>query len=371
MQFLRSLAIFCYFRSMRKHNFSPGPATLPEEVIIQASEAMLDFEHSGISVAELSHRAPEFVSIIEEATALVKELYQLPDYFEVLWLPGGASGQLAIAPMNLLGLQDSMAIVDTGFWAQRSIDAARELAGVHVLASSADTKYDRIPKYWQIPKEAKYLHVVSNETIEGIQYHTYPEVNIPLVADMTSDFLSKPLDVDSFGVIFASAQKNFGIAGITCVLVNTKHLPGQLDRKIPTIFNYRTHIENHSLYHTIPSFPVYVALLMLRWIKKQGGLVEMQRRSREKSALLYAEIDRNPLFVGFAQKEDRSLLNACFRTLSTEMDAQFLAYLTNNNVVGIKGYHVVGGFRASMYNGMSIDSVAYLVELMKSFKPDL
>ena len=356
---------------MRKFNFSPGPATLPEEVFLQASEAMFDFEHSGMSVAEISHRAPEFVTIIEEATALVKELYQLPDYFEVLWLPGGASSQLAIAPMNLLDLQDSMAIVDTGFWAQRSIDAARELAEVHVLASSADTKYDRIPKHWQIPQGAKYLHVVSNETIEGIQYHAYPEVDIPLVADMTSDFLSKPLELDRFGIIFASAQKNFGIAGITCVLLNTNVLPTNSDRVIPTIFNYRTHIENQSLYHTVPTFPVYVALLMLRWIKKQGGLVEMQRRSIEKSALLYAEIDRNPLFVGIAQKEDRSLLNACFRTISTEMDAQFLAYLTKNNVVGIKGYPVVGGFRASMYNGMPLESVTYLVDLMHSFKPEL
>jgi phosphoserine aminotransferase len=355
---------------MRKHNFSPGPATLPEVVFQQAAEALVDFNQSGLSIAEISHRAPEFTDIIEEATALVKELYQLPDYFEVLWLPGGASSQLAVAPMNLLGANDSMAIVDTGFWAQRSIDAAKEVAQVHVLASSSETKYDRIPKEWSLPTNTKYLHVVSNETIEGIQYHRYPEVDIPLVADMTSDFVSKPLDLDRFGIIFASAQKNFGIAGITCVLVNTKVLPENSGRVIPTIWNYRTHIENQSLYHTVPTFPVYVALLMLRWIKEQGGLSEMQRRSEAKAKLIYDEIDRNPLFEGIAVKEDRSVLNACFRGINPEIDGQFLSYLTENNVVGIKGFPTVGGFRASMYNGMPIESVAYLVELMKNFKPE-
>ncbi|MFM1836217.1 MAG: hypothetical protein RJA04_905, partial [Bacteroidota bacterium] len=283
---------------MRKHNFIPGPATLPEVVFQQAAAALLDFNQSGLSIAEISHRAPEFTAIIEEATALVRELYQLPDYFEVLWLPGGASSQLAVAPMNLLGANDSMAIVDTGFWAQRSIDAAKEVAQAHVLASSRDTQYDRIPKEWSLPANTKYLHVVSNETIEGIQYHQYPEVDIPLVADMTSDFVSKPLDLDRFGIIFASAQKNFGIAGITCVLVNTKVLPENTGRVIPTIFNYRTHIDNQSLYHTVPTFPVYVALLMLGWIKEQGGLSEMQRRSEAKAQLIYDEIDRNPLFEG-------------------------------------------------------------------------
>ncbi|MEY4275136.1 MAG: hypothetical protein RL638_2084 [Bacteroidota bacterium] len=355
---------------MRKHNFSPGPATLPEVVFQQAAEALVDFNQSGLSIAEISHRAPEFTDIIEEATALVKELYQLPDYFEVLWLPGGASSQLAVAPLNLLGANDSMAIVDTGFWAQRSIDAAKEVAQAHVLASSRDTQYDRIPKEWSLPANTKYLHVVSNETIEGIQYHQYPEVDIPLVADMTSDFVSKPLDLDRFGIIFASAQKNFGIAGITCVLVNTKVLPENTGRVIPTIFNYRTHIDNQSLYHTVPTFPVYVALLMLGWIKEQGGLSEMQRRSEAKAQLIYDEIDRNPLFEGIAVKEDRSVLNACFRGIYPEIDAQFLKYLTENNVVGIKGFPTVGGFRASMYNGMPIESVAYLVELMKNFKPE-
>ena len=363
--------IFSYFRVMRKHNFSPGPATLPAVVFQQAAEALVDYNQSGLSIAEISHRAPEFMQIIEEASALVRELYQLPDYFEVLWLPGGASSQLAVAPMNLLGLNDSMAIVDTGFWALRSIDAARELAQVHVLASASETHYDRIPKDWTLPADAKYLHVVSNETIEGIQYHQYPEVDIPLVADMTSDFLSKPLDVDRFGIIFASAQKNFGIAGITCVLVNTKVLPSNSDRKVPTIFDYRTHIQNQSLYHTVPTFPVYVALLMLRWIKAEGGLDEMQKRSIAKSELLYTEIDRNPLFEGIAVKEDRSVLNACFRAISPEIEIQFLAHCSKNNVVGIKGFPTVGGFRASMYNGMNIESVELLVDLMKNFKPEL
>ena len=356
---------------MHKHNFSPGPATLPKEVFQQAAEALIDYNQSGLSIAEISHRAPEFVQIIEEATALVRELYQLPDYFEVLWLPGGASTQLAVAPMNLLGLKESMAIVDTGFWALRSIDAARELAQVHVLESASATNYDRIPKEWILPADAKYLHVVSNETIEGIQYHEYPQVDIPLVADMTSDFLSKPLQLDRFGIIYASAQKNFGIAGITCVLVNTKVLPSISDRKVPGIWDYRTHINNQSLYHTVPTYPVYVALLMLRWIKAQGGLIEMQSQSVAKSSLLYDEIDRNPLFEGIAVKEDRSVMNACFRAISPEVESQFLEYCSQNDVVGIKGFPTVGGFRASMYNGMELESVQHLVQLMKNFKPSI
>ena len=352
---------------MKHHNFSPGPAALPESVLQEAAQGLLNYNQTGLSVAEISHRSPVFIAIIEEATALVKELYQLTDRFEVLWMPGGASGQLAIAPMNLVSKRDVVAFVDTGFWAQRALDAAAELCQTHVLASSFSTKYDRIPKNWELPQNAKYLHVVSNETIDGTQYHTYPDVEVPLVADMTSDFLTRPLPMEKFGVIFASAQKNFGIAGVTCVILNKDRISEKTIGEIPSIYNYQTHIREQSLYHTIPTFPVYVSLLMLRWIKSQGGLIAMQAQSSAKSSILYAEIDRHPLFAGNVQVEDRSLMNACFRGINADVEQRFLTYLEQNGIVGIKGFPTVGGFRASMYNGLALESVQYLVHLMKSF----
>ena len=352
---------------MKHHNFSPGPAALPESVLQEAAQGLLNYNQTGLSVAEISHRSPVFLAIIEEATALVKELYQLTDRFEVLWMPGGASGQLAIAPMNLVDKQDVVAFVDTGFWAQRALDAAAELCQTQVLASSSSTQYDHIPKNWELPPNTKYLHVVSNETIDGTQYHTYPDVVVPLVADMTSDFLTRPLPMEKFGVIFASAQKNFGIAGVTCVILNKDRISEKTMGEIPSIYNYQTHIREQSLYHTIPTFPVYVSLLMLRWIKAQGGLTAMQAQSMAKSSLLYAEIDRHPLFTGNVQVEDRSVMNACFRGINADVEERFLTYLEQNGIVGIKGFPTVGGFRASMYNGLALESVQYLVQLMKSF----
>jgi phosphoserine aminotransferase len=267
--------------------------------------------------------------------------------------------------MNLTEPTDKIAFVDTGFWADRAIEAAANEANAFFLASSKDTKHDRIPKV-NDAKGARYLHVVSNETIDGTQYHQFPDVEVPLIADMTSDFLSRPLPMEKFGVIFASAQKNFGIAGITCVLVNKNVLPAKNSRKIPKIFDYHTHINENSLYHTIPTYPVYVALLMLRYIDKQGGLAEMQRLSQVKSSMIYNEIDRNPLLKGMVTKEDRSVMNACFTSQSPEMDQQILSFLEQNDVVGIKGFPVKGGFRASIYNGQSQESVTHLVELLQN-----
>ena len=247
---------------MRKHNFFAGPATLPFEVIQEASAGLLDYKGMGISIAEVSHRSPIFTDLVDEANALVKKFYNLSDDWAVLWLPGGASSQLTVAPMNLTEPQDKIAFVDSGFWAGRAFEAAANEANAFFLDSSKESQYDRIPKISDA-QNARYLHVVSNETIDGTQYHQFPEVDAPLVADMTSDFLSRPLPMEKFGVIFASAQKNFGIAGITCVLVNKHVLPEKNSRKIPKIFNYHTHIDENSLYHTIPTYPVYVALLML------------------------------------------------------------------------------------------------------------
>ncbi len=352
---------------LRKHNFNPGPATIPTSVLAEAAQGLLDFNHSGLSVAEISHRSPQFLEIIEEATALIKELYQISDDFEVIWVPGGASSQLAIAPMNLVTARQSIACVDTGYWATKAIAAAREICKVHVLASSKDTHYDRIPKDWKLPRNTQYLHVVSNETIDGTQYHDYPKVNVPLVADMTSDFLSRPLALDKFGIIFASAQKNFGLAGVTCVLIRKDLLTKTVKRAIPTIFNYKTQITNQSLYHTSPTFPIYVSMLALRWTKLQGGLVEMQKRNAQKAALLYAEVDRNPNFFGNVVTADRSVMNVCFKAKNPDIEKDFLAFAEKNDVVGIKGFPTVGGFRASIYNAMPLESVELLVKLMKAF----
>ena len=352
---------------MQTYNFSPGPATLPKEVFEEASKALVNFKETNLSVAEISHRAPLFLEIMNEATALVRELYHLPDHWEVLWLPGGASSQLSVVPMNLVNANEKIGFVNTGFWAQRAMDAAAQLAKIQVLGSAEATSFDRIPQPDSIPSDLKYLHIVSNETIEGLQYAEYPETKVPLVADLTSDFLTRPLPFDRFAIIFASAQKSFGIAGITCVLVNKQFLRDDLTHVVPTIFDYKTHIREQSLYHTIPTFSVFVALLMLRWIKKNGGVAQMERNAQQRSQMMYAEIDRNPLIYGITEKADRSLMNACFKTVNPAHEAPLLAYLESNGIFGIKGFPTIGGFRASMYNGMPIAGIEKLVELLQNF----
>ncbi len=352
---------------MNRFNFSPGPATLPKEVFEEAAASLVNYQGTNLSVAEISHRAPLFIQIIEEATALVKELYQLPTNWEVLWLPGGASSQLAVTPMNLVNKDEKIGFVHTGFWAHRAFEAAAQVAQIEILDSAESTHFDRIPKNFEVPADIKYLHVVSNETIDGLQYAHYPEVKVPLVADLTSDFLTRSLPFEKFAVIFASAQKSFGIAGITCVLVNRDYLRNDLTHAIPTIFDFKTHINEQSLYHTVPTYPVYVALLMLRWIKKQGGLSAMAKNAEFRAKLIYDEIDRNPNLIGITQKEDRSLMNACFKTKDPALEVPLLAYLEANGITGIKGFPTVGGFRASMYNGMPIEGVQYLVDLLKNY----
>lgn len=356
---------------------------IPPSVLEEAAESLRDYKNMGMSLAEISHRAPAFLAIIEEATDLVKQLYGLGSDFEVVWMPGGASSQLAIVPMNLVSPRQSIAIADTGYWATKAIKAASEICQVHILGSSKDTNYDKIPavpldksgKNWVVPKGTQYLHVVSNETIDGTQYHEYPNVcllnsqaKIPLVADMTSDFLSQPLPLDKFGVIFASAQKNFGMAGVTCVVIRKDMLARSERCKIPTIFNYNTHVSTQSLYHTCPTFPIYVSMLALRWTLEQGGLPEMQKRNAEKAALLYDEVDRNRLFIGSVVPKDRSVMNVCFKAINPVVEAAFLDFAEKNDIVGIKGFPTVGGFRASIYNAMPLENVQVLVDLMKDFE---
>lgn len=353
---------------MKKHNYSAGPAILPAPVIREAAKGVANYNGIGLSIMELSHRGPEFTAIIEEATELMKELMNLPAGYEVIWLTGGASTQFFQVPFNLLNEGETAAYVDTGTWASKAIKEAKNFGNIEVLASSKDRNYSYIPKQFKIPKEAKYLHITSNNTIFGTQLHKFPKSPVPLVCDMSSDFLSRPVNPEPFGLIYAGAQKNLGPSGVTVVIVREDML-GTVNRHMPSMLDYRTFIKEKSLYNTPPVLPIYVSMLTLRWVKKSGGLKAMQRRAKARAALLYEEIDRNPLFRGTAAVEDRSTMNACFvmDEKYAALEADFLQECKNNGIVGLKGHRSVGGFRASMYNALPKSSVAFLVELMQDF----
>src|SRR5690606_21655608 len=349
-----------------QYNFSPGPALLPKEVFNQGAQALVNYNESGLSIAEISHRSPIFESLLEEATQLIKELYKIPSHFEVLWMPGGASSQLAIVPMNLLKEGESMAFMDSGYWAKKAITATKEIRAVEILASSSENQYKKLPELKVSECHSKYLHLSSNETIEGLQYSNYPDIGKPLVLDMTSDFLARDIPFDRVAVAFASAQKNFGIAGITCVLVNTNYLLDKKELKIPSIFNYHTHIANKSLYHTLPTFTLFMSLLALRWIKKKGGIQQMQTNASERSSLLYNVIDAHPKLKSIPL-ENRSKMNVCFKTNTALEEEQLKALFKENNITGINGFPTIGGFRASMYNFMPIESVELLCKILNQF----
>lgn len=353
---------------MKKHNFSAGPAILPAPVIKEAAKAVANYEGIGLSLLELSHRGPEFTAIIEEANALMKEIVGLPEGYHTLWLSGGASTQFFMAPMNLLNDDETAAYADTGVWANKAIKEAKNFGSIQVLASSKEQNYDHIPKGYKIPKEAKYLHITSNNTIYGTQLHKFPKSPVPLVCDMSSDFLSRPFDVSQFGLIYAGAQKNLGPAGTTCVIVREDML-GTVRRALPSMLDYRTFVKENSLYNTPPVYPIYVSMLTLRWIKKNGGLKGMQRRNKAKAAILYNEIDSNPLFRGTVAREDRSLMNICFVMAEkyATLEKEFLKETEANGMVGLKGHRSVGGFRASTYNALPKQSVQALTDLMRDF----
>ncbi|MFN4081334.1 MAG: 3-phosphoserine/phosphohydroxythreonine transaminase [Saprospiraceae bacterium] len=353
---------------MKKHNFSAGPAILPPQALKEASKAALNFEGTGLSLLELSHRGPEFMGILEEANALMRELIDLPDEYRVLWLTGGASTQFFMAPMNLLDDSATAAYIDTGTWANKAIKEARNFGRVEVVASSREAGYNYIPKRFRAAAGVTYLHYTSNNTIYGTQWHKTPNTLAPLVCDMSSDFLSRPIDIRPYGLIYAGAQKNLGPAGVTVVIVREDML-GKVKRNLPTMLDYRTFIKENSLYNTPPVFPIYVSMLTLRWIKKMGGLAAMQRRNKSKARLLYTEIDANPLFKGTVAKEDRSLMNACFvmQDKYKALEADFLAECEANGLAGLKGHRSTGGFRASIYNAMPKQSVQVLVDLMRDY----
>jgi phosphoserine aminotransferase len=351
---------------MKKHNFGAGPGILPQPVLEQASLAVLDFNGKGLSLLEISHRSSDFQAVMDEAQALVRKIYGLDESWHVLYLQGGASLQFAMLPYNLLPEGGTAAYVNTGTWAKGAIKEARLLGGVNVLASSEDQNFNYIPKGYEVPADAAYLHITTNNTIFGTEYHQLPSSPVPLVADMSSDIFSRPIDINRFGLVYAGAQKNLGPAGATVVLVKDEML-GRSGRAIPTMLDYRTHVEKGSMYNTPPVFAVYVCMLTLRWIEEQGGLSAMEARNRAKAESIYKIIDENPLFRGTAAREDRSLMNVTFVAENPEHEAPFLKLAGERGMVGLKGHRSVGGFRASIYNALPLESVEALCALMQEF----
>ncbi|MBS1947410.1 MAG: 3-phosphoserine/phosphohydroxythreonine transaminase [Bacteroidetes bacterium] len=348
------------------HNFNSGPSVLPREVFEQASQAILDFNNSGLSILEIGHRTSLFQEVMDEAVALLKELMKLDNEHEVLFLHGGASTQFFQIPMNLLDEKETAAYMDCGTWGTKAIKEAKLFGNVDVVASSKDKSYTYIPKGFTIPSSAKYFHYTSNNTIEGTQMHAIPETNVPLVADMSSDILSTSVDFNRFSLIYAGAQKNIGAAGVNVVVVK-KDILGKVSRKLPTMMDYRNHIENGSMLNTPPVFAVYVCMLTLRWLKQQGGIPEMERLNEAKAKLLYATLDSLPVFRPKVAKEDRSKMNVVWVMDDVELEKKFLAECKNNGMVGIKGHRTVGGFRASLYNALPIESAIALSDVMKDF----
>lgn len=352
---------------MKTHNFYAGPAILAEEVKAEASQAALEYGDTGLSLLEMSHRSAEVTAIMEEAVSLTKELLDIPEGYHVLFLQGGASLQFYMAALNLLDSGKTAAYIDTGAWSKKAIKEAKRCGGVDVVASSADQNYNYIPKHVKVAESAPYVHITTNNTIFGTQYNVIPDFKVPIVADMSSDIFSRPIDVSKYDVIYAGAQKNLGPAGTTLVIVREGAL-GKVRRELPSMLDYRVQIEKKSLFNTGPVFSIYVSLLTLRWIKKNGGLIGMAARSEEKSRLLYDAIDNHPLFYGTAEVEDRSKMNVCFLLHEPSRSDEFLAACKDAGIVGVKGHRSVGGFRASIYNAMDISSVRRLVEVMEGFE---
>jgi phosphoserine aminotransferase len=348
------------------HNFNAGPSILPQEVFKEASQAILNYNDTGLSILEIGHRTPIFQAVMDEARGLVKELMQLDDDHEVLFLHGGASTQFMQVPMNLLNEKETAAFADTDIWGAKAIKEAKLFGKVEVVCSSKESNYNFIPKDFAVPNDAKYFHITTNNTVFGTQWQKLPNVSIPMVADMSSDILSRQINYNSFDLIYAGAQKNVGAAGVNLVVVN-KNILGKVKRAIPTMMDYRNHIKEGSMLNTPPVFAVYVCLLTLRWLKNMGGVPAMEKLNSEKAEMLYDEIDNNPLFTGTVAKEDRSKMNVRFVINDNEREEEFLSFAKQNNIVGIKGHRTAGGFRASLYNALPISSVQFLVDVMKEY----
>ena len=352
---------------MKKHNFYAGPSILSEYTIKNTAAAVENFAGMGLSLLEISHRSKEFVAVNDEARALIKELLDVPAGYEVVFMGGGASMQFCMVPYNLLNKKASY--LDTGTWASNAIKEAKLFGEVDVVASSKDKNYTYIPKGYAIADDSDYFHFTSNNTIYGTEMRKDPDVKQRLVCDMSSDIFSRPIDVSKYICIYGGAQKNLAPSGVTFVIVKNDAL-GKVSRYIPTMLNYQTHIDSGSMFNTPPVVPIYAALQTLRWIKAQGGVKEMERRAIEKADMLYAEIDRNKMFVGTAAQEDRSRMNICFVMAPEykELEADFMKFATERGMVGIKGHRSVGGFRASCYNAMPKESVQALIDCMQEFE---
>jgi phosphoserine aminotransferase len=353
---------------MKKHNFSAGPSILPREVIENTAQAVLDFNGMGLSVLEISHRSKDFQAVLDEAVALFKELLNIPEGYSVIFVGGGASMQFCMIPYNFL--EKKAAYLNTGVWSKKAIKEAKAFGEVVEVASSAATTFNYIPKDYTIPEDADYFHVTSNNTIYGTEIRKDLDSPVPMIADMSSDIFSRPVDVSKYICIYGGAQKNLAPAGATFVIVKDDAL-NKVSRYIPTMLQYQTHVDGGSMFNTPPVLPIYSALQTLRWIKKEGGVEEMQRRAKERADLLYGEIDRNKLFrATIADPEDRSYMNICFvmNDEYKELEPEFMKFATERGMVGIKGHRSVGGFRASCYNAMPLESVQALVDCMQEFE---
>ena len=354
---------------MKKYNFNAGPSKLPREVIEATAAQCLDFNGSGLSLMEISHRAKDFQPVMDEAVALFKELLNIPEGYSVIFLGGGASLEFCMIPYNFL--EKKAAYLNTGVWAKKAMKEAKLFGEVVEVASSADATYTYIPKDYVIPTDADYFHITTNNTIYGTEIRKDLDSPVPLFADMSSDIFSRPIDVSKYGMIYGGAQKNLAMAGVTFIIVKDELL-GKVSRQIPTMLDYRTHVEKGSMFNTPPVVPIYCALETLRWIKKNGGVEEMDCRAKERADMLYAEIDRNKLFRGTVEPESRSLMNICFvmNDEYKDLEKPFLDYAVAHGMVGIKGHRSVGGFRASCYNALPLECVEALVKCMQDFEAE-
>ena len=351
---------------MKKHNFSAGPSILPKEVINESSKSVAELDTIGLSLIEISHRSKEFISIMNEAQSLVLKLLKLDSSeYKVLFLQGGASMQFLMTAINLLDKRAGF--INTGSWSQKAINEAKIFGEVVEVASSKDKNYNYIPKNISITKKIDYLHLTTNNTIFGTQFKNIPNINVPLIADMSSDIFSRDIDFSQFDLFYAGAQKNMGPAGTTLVVIK-EDLLGKVNRKIPSMLDYKVHIDKESMFNTPPVFAVYTSLLTLRWIDSKGGLKEIEKMNNKKSEMIYNEIDRNEAFNGFTVNEDRSIMNATFNLKDGLNDELFNKLCEDNGISGIKGHRSVGGFRASIYNAMSIESIEVLINVMRKFE---
>ena len=352
---------------MQKHNFSAGPCILPKEVFREASNSILNFNNLNLSLIEISHRSKDFINVMDEAISLTKELLKINEDYSVLFLQGGASLEFLMIAINLMKKNSKAIYLDTGTWSSKAIKEAELFGETITIASSKDNNYSYIPKKYNIPKEASYFHCTSNNTVYGTQIKDFPKSPISLVCDMSSDIFSRNINIENFDLIYAGAQKNLGPAGATLVIVK-KEILGKTGREIPTMLDYRTHINKNSMFNTPPVFSVYVSMLNLRWLKKNGGISWAQNRNEQKAKLLYKTIDTNSLFTGTVNKEDRSTMNATFLLNEKKLEEKFNHICEENGINGLKGHRSVGGYRASMYNAMGIESVQILVDIMNELE---